>query len=57
MMYSAKWKQREIGVTQFTQGIAEAFKKAEEMGSTSVPGEDPIESSTGAGLSYEQKVN
>ena len=27
------------------------------MGSTSVPGEDPIESSTGAGLSFEQKVN
>ena len=51
-MYSAKWKQRETGVDKFTLGIENAFKKAEEIGSAvSVPGEDPIESSTGPGLS------
>ncbi len=50
LMYSAKWKQRETGVQEFTNGFAEAFLKC----NTS---EDPLETSQGAGLTKEQRYN
>lgn len=50
LMYSAKWKQREQGVQDFFNGFANAFAKSNN-------GEDPLETSQGAGLTREQRCN
>jgi hypothetical protein len=50
MMYSAKWKQREVGVQDFMNGISEAFNKC-------TSGEDPLETSQGGPMTQEQRCN